>query len=356
MQATTINWKQRLKPYQRRSDARAWWAVLTTLVPVGLLFGLAGWLLQYGWWLTLAVDVLTGPWMMRVFAIKHDCGHRSLFRTRWVADVVGFVCGVLLLTPYWAWARFHARHHATAADLDRRHFQREVPTVTVDEYLAMPWWKRAGYRVFRTPVFILLVAPLLIFVMVRRFTAGNPRPSRAEVRSIVLTNVAIAASLLAASWLFGPFTVLMVFGPTALVGGACGTLMVFTQHHFESTYWARRGEWDFESACLRGSSYFKLPRVLRFLSGNLGYHHIHHLCSAIPLYELPRCYEENPELQAVTTLTIGGAWKALSAAMWDEEQQRMITFRELRGRPRTARTSAATVRRLAHGLPAPARN
>ena len=316
-------WTKIVMKYQTPDTRQALWQVATSIPPFFLLQGLMAWSLQYSYWLTLALGVLAAGFMMRIFIILHDCGHGSFFKNQKWNDALGVVCGVLTLTPYFHWRHSHAIHHASSGDLDRRGIG-DVTTLTLREYNALPWYHRLGYRIYRHPIVMFLIGAPLLFVVFHRLPYGD-FPAR-ERRSVHWTTLGIAALAAVMMALMGWREYLLVLAPIIWLGTVVGVWMFYLQHQFEETYWKPHPEWDYYSASLKGSSYYRLPKVLQWFTGNIGFHHIHHLSPKIPNYRLEQCFRENPLFHDVTTLTIGNSLKTLGWRVWDEEQQRLVGF------------------------------
>ncbi|MFP3941972.1 MAG: fatty acid desaturase, partial [Thermoanaerobaculia bacterium] len=262
--------------------------------------------------------------------IQHDCGHGSFFPSKRANNVLGSILGVVTLTPYRYWRRTHAIHHATSGNLDRREFG-EVSTLTVGEYQAASRWKRLGYRVYRNPITLLVLGPAWQFLIKHRLPVDAPKTWRAEWLGVMGTNVALAGAVAVMVAVFGLAPFLMVWAPIFVLSGAAGIWLFYVQHQFEDTYWERQPEWDFHLASLQGSSFYDLPAVGHWFTGNIGYHHIHHLSSRIPNYNLPRCMEEVPDLRHVTRFGFLESLGCLPLTLWDEERGKLVRFRDLRG-------------------------
>src|SRR4029079_13238321 len=247
----------------------------------------------------------------------------------------GAALGVVTITPYQYWRRTHAIHHATSGDLDRREMG-DINTLAVDEYLALSRWGKLCYRLYRNMFVLLVLGPLYQFVLKHRYPFDMPKGWGKEWRSVLGTNLALAAVLYLAHRTIGIGTLALVHLPITVISGALGVWLFYVQHQFEDTYWELHPDWDFHRAGVEGSSYFDLPPVLHWFTGNIGYHHVHHLASRIPNYRLRACREAVPELQHVTRLTIGSSFACARLKLWDPEQRRLIGFRELRKR-RSAR-------------------
>jgi acyl-lipid omega-6 desaturase (Delta-12 desaturase) len=305
---------------------------LTGTAAAFVLFWIAAFLaLQVSYLLTLALTVPAAGFLVRLFMIQHDCGHGSYFRSRRARDWVGFCVGVLTLTPYQYWRRTHAHHHAHSGDLDLRGFG-DVDTLTVKEYLARPRRSRLAYRIYRHPLAILLVGPVVHFVIQHRYPRKVPREWKQAWASIWWTNLCLAGILVAAAFTVGLVPFLMVQVPVTLISGSTGILLFYVQHQFEEAYWDRKPDWDFFEAAVYGSSHLVLPRPLSWLTADIGIHHVHHLSAGIPNYRLKECLDANPPLQEATRITLRDTARLFRLTLWDEEAGRMIGFRDLRAR------------------------
>jgi omega-6 fatty acid desaturase (delta-12 desaturase) len=285
------------------------------------------WSLEVSYWLTLGLAVLAGGFLIRLFIIFHDCGHGSFFKSEQANHVLGFITGVLTFTPYWHWRWEHALHHASSGDLDRRGTG-DVWTLTVEEYLAASRWKRFSYRLARNPFVLFVLAPLFLFWFFQRIPQAQAKGR--ERNSVYWTNLCIAA-LLAGMWFaMGWKPLLLISLAVWMVAGAAGVWLFYVQHQFDGVYWDRQETWDYELAALQGSSFYKLPRILQWFSGNIGFHHIHHLSPHIPNYNLEKCHRAEPIFQAVKPVTLFASFKSLTYRLWDEQQRRLVGFGVLR--------------------------
>jgi omega-6 fatty acid desaturase (delta-12 desaturase) len=283
--------------------------------------------LGYSYWLTLLLALPAGGLITRTFIIFHDCGHGSFFKSQRANNILGTICGLIVFVPYYQWRFEHAIHHATSGDLDRRGTG-DITTLTVQEYLSRSRWDRFKYRVYRNPFVLLGVGPVFTFLISQRFTNSISR--KRERYSVYFTNLVILAIVVTMSLTIGLSTYLLIQLPVALIGATAGIWMFYIQHQFDGTYWEHHEDWDYATAALRGSSYFKLPKVLQWFTGNIGLHHIHHLSSRIPNYALQRCHDENPVFQEVTTITLWSSLKSLRLNLWDEEGRQLVGFRHLK--------------------------
>lgn len=317
-----------LAPYREPDARRSLWQLAST----GLLFA-AAWaamlLAQKSgrYWLTLLLAVPSAGLMIRLFIVQHDCGHGSFFRQGWANDLVGRVLGVLTVTPYHYWRQTHALHHSTSGNLDRRGWG-DINTLTVREYRALPARARRAYRLYRSFPVLFILGPVFHFLIYHRWPGIVPKDWRRERLSILGTDLALACVLLAAHLTVGVGSFLAVHLPALVLTTWAGMWFFYVQHQYEETYWHEEKDWDFALASLRGSSFYDLPRVLHWFTGNIGYHHIHHLNSRVPNYNLPRAMRENPVFQDVTRLTLLDSLRCARLALWDEERGRLVSFRE----------------------------
>ncbi len=320
-------WKEIVAQSQTPSTPRATWQIVNTMVPYAALWYLMFHTLSVSWWLTIPVAVLAGAFLVRLFIIFHDCGHGSFFKSRAANDFVGFVCGMLTFTPYYHWRWEHSLHHASSGDLDRRGTG-DVWTMTVQEYLESSRWKRFAYRLARNPVVLFGIAPFYLFIIRNRFPKRSA--NRRERSSVYWMNLAILGMAGAMTFLFGLKAYLIIQLTALMVAGSAGIWLFYVQHQFEGVYWERRDEWDYAAAALQGSSYYKLPRVLQWFSGNIGFHHIHHLSPRIPNYNLEKCHKADPLFQSVKAVTLFSSLKSLRFRLWDEQERRLVGYWQLR--------------------------
>ena len=325
--APARRWVPVLARYRVPSDARAWWEIAITLVPFLALWGAGWWAMTVSPWLGVAVALLNGLFLVRLFIIQHDCGHGALFSNRRVGDWVGRALGALTVTPYDVWARIHAGHHGAAGNLDRRG-PGEVHTLTVAEYRARSRWGRLQYRLYRHPVTLFALAPAWVFLVENRLPLGLMRAGRKYWISAMATNAAIAA-LLTALWAIGGWMPLLaLFLPTTVCAATVGIWLFYVQHQFEDTHHDRDADWDLHDAALHGSSHYDLPAPLRWLSGNIGLHHVHHLNSRIPFWRLPAVLRENPGLEQGQRLTIRDSLRCVRLKLWCEQTRRLVSLRD----------------------------
>lgn len=321
----------------RKSDARkASWQLVNSLGSYVLVWVLYYYSLSVSGWLAVPLAVLGAGLLVRIFIIFHDCGHGSFFASRFANDFWGCVCGLLTFTPYYQWRHEHAIHHATAGHLDKRGTG-DLWTMTVREYLAASYCRRFAYRLARNPFVLFILSPLVLFLIVQRFP--RPKGGVRERRSVWSMNIAILLTAAALSLAIGFWAYLLFQLAIMLVAGSAGVWLFYVQHQFSEVYWERGEKWDYCGVALKGSSYFKLPRILQWFSGNIGFHHIHHLGPGIPNYNLESCHCAEPMFRDIKPLTLADSFGTLSLRLWDESSRRLVGFRSLKqglsARPQT---------------------
>jgi omega-6 fatty acid desaturase (delta-12 desaturase) len=326
---------QDLAGYREPHHGRSVFELLITIVPLVLLWLSMWFALKLGYGLYLLLAVPAAGFMVRLFMIQHDCGHGAFFRNRLANDWVGRVIGVVTLTPYDFWRRTHAVHHASSGNLDRRGIG-DVDTLTVGEYLSLSRWGRLRYRTYRHPLVMFGLGPAYLFFLQHRLPVGLMRAGWQPWLSTMATNLSIVLAAAVTIWAagFGPFLLVQV--PVMLISASLGVWLFYVQHQFEDTFWAADKTWNLHEAALRGSSHYDLPIVLRWFTANIGVHHVHHLCSRIPFYRLPRALRRHPELAKIGRLTLGQSILCVRLVLWDEAARRLISFRELRTLPSQA--------------------
>ena len=330
--AARPNWLKTTKAYEQIDLRKSIWQLVNTMIPY-----IALWYLMirtihlgYSYWLTLALAVLAAGFSVRIFIFFHDCGHGTFFTSRRARSILGYITGVLMFTPYRDWSHNHRVHHATAGDLDRRDVG-DVWTMTLDEYLAAPRSQQIFYRLVRNPIFMLGIGPFYVFLIANRFATKNAK--RRERQSVWITNLALLAIILVASQTIGLRTYLLIQLPVILIAATGGIWLFYVQHQFEGVYWARHEEWNPIKASLQGSSYYKLPKIVQWFTGNIGLHHIHHIRPRIPNYNLQRCYDETPAFQSVKPITLRSSLRSLWLNLYDEQSGKLVSFRALKTLP-----------------------
>jgi omega-6 fatty acid desaturase (delta-12 desaturase) len=322
------SWKTILSGYCEPNHARSIAELAITALPFAALW-IAAWLAFWLGhpWASLFIAVPAAGFFVRLFMIQHDCGHGAFFSDRRANDWVGRAIGVLTLTPYDFWRRNHAIHHATSGNLDRRGIG-DIDTLTVREYRARSRWGRLQYRLYRHPLVMFGIGPAFLFLLQHRVPVGQMRAGWEPWISTMATNLAIALIVAILVWFIGIKAFLLVHLPIMLMAATTGVWLFYVQHQFEHTTWDHAEDWIFHDAALRGASYYDLPAPLRWLTANIGAHHIHHLCSRVPYYRLPRVLRDYPELRGVGHLTLVESIACVRLVLWDETQRRLVSFRD----------------------------
>lgn len=316
---------------------RSLFQLITTGLPFLALLGVMAAASRGALWLTLVLAIPTAGLLVRLFIIQHDCGHGSFFKSRAANDLLGRALGVLTLTPYGSWKQSHAAHHAATGNLDRRG-QGDVETLTVAEYQARTPLGKLGYRLYRNPFVMVLLGAPVNFIVLQRLPVGRAFRDRDARRSILSLNLALIVVFGLPMLAFGVLPVLAAYLPVMIIASWIGNWLFYVQHQFEGAYWEKDGNWNFHEAALTGSSYFKLPPVLQWFSGNIGLHHVHHLCSRVPNYRLQACLDASPELHAISKrITLRESLKCWGLALWDEQARLLVRFQDLRYAPRIDR-------------------
>lgn len=326
-------WPKILSAYRHPRRGRSVFELVATAAPFVGFWCLAWASVHYGFWPGLILIVPAAAFLLRLFMIQHDCGHGSFFAHRHVDDWTGRALGVLTLTPYDYWRRAHAAHHASAGNLDERGAG-DIDTLTVAEYRKRSAWGRFCYRFYRHPAVMFGIGPIWLFVLKQRLPIGMMRDGALPWVSTMATNLGIAGLAGGLILLLGVGPFLTVHLPIVTLAGAAGIWLFYVQHQFEETHWARQGEWRFQEAALHGASHYDLPVGLKWLTGNIGIHHVHHLSSKVPSYRLPEVLRDHPELRHLGRITLVQSLRLVKFALWDEERRELISFRdEVRSRP-----------------------
>jgi omega-6 fatty acid desaturase (delta-12 desaturase) len=313
--------------YKGADLGRSLTQLLTTAVPFMLLSTAMWFALENGYWFALALTLPAAGLLLRFFIIQHDCGHGSFFRSRFACDMLGRAISLLTLTPYGNWRKAHAIHHATSGNLAKRGFG-DIKTLTVREYQALGRGKRWFYRLYRNPLVLLFFGPPYLFILSYRVPFDAPVPFREAWPGVVMLNAALVVLYGSLGMTLGWLNLLLILGPIVLMSAWAGGWLFFIQHQFENTVWDDGDDWDFHDAAIRGSSYYVLPKILQWFTGNIGLHHIHHLNGKIPNYRLQECLDASPELKGMSRLTILESLKCPRLALWDEDSRRLTTFRQ----------------------------
>jgi len=333
-------WRDALEPYTRADRGRGQRFLLISVLPYLVLFVLMDLSLGISYLLTLALAIPTAGFLVRTFIVFHDCTHGSFLASKRANRWLGTSLGLLVFSTFEPWKHSHAVHHATAGDLDRRGVG-DVLTLTVAEYEARSWRGQMAYRLFRNPLVMFGLGPIFALLVQPRIV---PRSARPRVKhSVIATNVVLVGLVGGLCYLMGWREYLLVQTPIIMLAGAAGIWLFYVQHQFEEAYWQSSTDWSYSDAALRGSSYLALPKLLQFFSGNIGFHHVHHLSARIPSYNLPRAHDENPIFHQVPTLSLRDGLRAVRLKLYDQDGARMVSFAQARSR----RLWAWDIRRLA---------
>jgi acyl-lipid omega-6 desaturase (Delta-12 desaturase) len=301
--------------------------IVNTIVPLIVLWYLAYLSLSVSYLLSIPFILLTSGFLVRTFILFHDCCHQSFFKSRLANEILGTITGILTLVPYQQWKHSHSIHHATSSNLDKRGIG-DMWLLTVDEYISSPWWRRMAYRIYRNPFVMFGIGPISVFLIEYRFNRRGAR--RKERINTYITNISIVALYAALCWAIGWQAFVLIQGPVFFLSGLLGIWLFYVQHQFEDSYFEHETEWSYVQAAVEGSSYYKLPKLLQWITGNIGFHHVHHLSPKVPNYNLEKAHNATPPLQKATTITVGTSLKSLRYRLWDENNKTFITFKDIK--------------------------
>ncbi|EJS56400.1 fatty acid desaturase [Bacillus nitratireducens] len=323
----TKNLKKQVAPFEKSTAKKSIWQIINTVVPFIILWYLAYKSLSVSYWLALVPSLLAAGFMTRIFIIFHDCTHHSFFKSRRVNRIVGTCMGVLTLFPFDQWGHEHSVHHATSGNLDKRGTG-DIWTLTVNEYLAAPFRLRLAYRLYRNPLVMFGLGPIYVFLLKNRFNRKGAR--KKERMNTYLTNVLIVALIGVLCWAIGWQSFLLVHGTIFLIAGSVGIWLFYVQHTFEDSYFEEDKEWEYVKAAVEGSSFYKLPKILQFLTGNIGFHHVHHLSPRVPNYKLEEAHNNTLPLKNVPTITLATSLRSIRFRLWDEQSNNFVTFKDVK--------------------------
>jgi omega-6 fatty acid desaturase (delta-12 desaturase) len=323
---STPAWRTAVARFEQPSIYRSTRQLLNSLVPYFALLVTMYYMMDVSYWITVALAIPAAGFLVRIFIICHDCGHGSFFRSRRANRIVGFITGLLTFVPSYYWSHEHARHHATSGNLDSRGTG-DIWTVTIREYLAMPRWQRVWYRLYRNPFFLFGLAPSFVFFIRYRF--WRSRDNARGRRSTIYTNLAIVAVILIAHFTIGFKAYMMVQLPILLIAFSAGVWLFYVQHQFEDTYWEPGDRWNYVRQAIDGSSFYDMPRIMHWFTGNIGFHHIHHLSPRIPNYFLRDCHRSHPMFRQATRVTLRTSLKSMRYRLWDEDEKKLVGFNHI---------------------------
>jgi omega-6 fatty acid desaturase (delta-12 desaturase) len=319
--------KKNVAPFEKTDTKASIKQLVNTLGPLVLLWYAAYLSLSVSYWLTLPIAIVTAGFVVRTFILFHDCCHQSFFKSRSANDILGTIMGVLTLVPYQQWKYSHGIHHATSSNLDKRGVG-DMWILTVDEYAASPLWRRIAYRIYRNPFMTFVVGPVAVFLFQYRFNRKKAR--RKERINTYVTNLSIISLYALIIWAIGWQAFVMIQGPIFFISGLSGIWLFYVQHQFEESYFENDDEWNYVKAAVDGSSFYKLPKVLQWITGSIGFHHVHHLSPKVPNYNLEKAHNASPPLQKATTITIGKSLESLRFHLWDERNKTFVSFKNIK--------------------------
>jgi omega-6 fatty acid desaturase (delta-12 desaturase) len=325
-------WLKILSAYREPQVGRSVFELIVTVLPF-VLFWAAAWIaIDFGYWFGMIFVLPAAGFLLRLFMLQHDCGHGSFFGRRRFDDWTGRAIGVLTLTPYDYWRRAHAQHHASAGNLNERGVG-DITTLTVAEYRALSGRGKLSYRLYRNPLVMFGIGPAWLFLFKQRLPFGMMRSGALPWISTMTTNALVAALALLLIWGIGTVPFLLIHLPIVLLAGSAGVWLFYVQHQFEDTHWSIPPEWTFQHAAMHGSSHYDLPLPLRWITGNIGMHHVHHLSSRVPFYRLPEVLRDYPELASLGRITLKESLSCVKLILWDEASSRLVSLREAKSLP-----------------------
>ncbi|MEW5552606.1 fatty acid desaturase [Peribacillus frigoritolerans] len=323
----TKSLRKQIAPFEQSTTKQSIWQIINTLGPFIILWYLAYISLSVSYWLALIPAVFAAGFLTRIFIIFHDCTHHSFFKDRRANRIVGTIMGVLTLFPFDQWGHEHSVHHATSGNLDKRGTG-DIWTLTVDEYLAAPFKLRFAYRFYRNPLVMFGLGPIYVFLLKNRFNRKGAR--KKEKNNTYLTNVLIVVFAALLCLAVGWQSFLLVQGSIFMISGSIGIWLFYVQHTFEDSYFEENEEWEYVLAAVEGSSFYKLPKLMQFLTGNIGYHHVHHLSPRVPNYKLEMAHNNTQPLENVPTITLATSLRSLRFRLWDEESKNFVSFNDIK--------------------------
>lgn len=325
-QANDRSWQKVIMKYNQPDLRKSIWQIYNSVIPYFILWYLMVQSLQVSYIITLFLIIIASGFLVRIFIIFHDCGHGSFFKSKKTNHIVGIICGILAYTPYDKWHSQHSGHHATTVNLDKRGIG-DVWTMTVNEYKNSSKGKRFFYRAFRNPFIMFTVGPLFMIIVQNRFSKKSLTPK--ERWNVYFTNIVLLLMAIGMSFLIGIKAFLIIQIPLIVISHVIGLWLFYIQHQFEDVSWDRADTWDYKTAAIQGSSFLKLPGILQWFTGNIGFHHVHHLSPRIPNYYLARCQYENDMFKDVKPITLISTFKALNLSLWDEANHQLVRFRKI---------------------------
>jgi len=313
-------------PYTKANNKKSIMQLINTLVPLVVFWTLSYVSLSVSVWLTLLFSIIASGFLVRTFIIFHDCTHGSFFHNKKWNDTIGTITGILTLFPYEKWKREHSIHHATSSNLDKRGVG-DIWVMTVDEYVNASKWERLKYRLYRNPFILFGLGPLFLILIANRINEKGA--NRKEKRNTYITNFMIILIYGLMIYFMGWIAFLLVTGVMVYVAAALGIWLFYIQHTFEDSYFEEESDWNYVKAAVEGSSYYKLPPLLQWLTGNIGFHHVHHLAPRVPNYNLEEAHESTPPLQHATTITLRTSLRSLKYRLYDPKVKNFVTYKSI---------------------------
>ncbi|AJS57265.1 fatty acid desaturase [Paenibacillus sp. IHBB 10380] len=326
-QPTVSNMKKNIAPFEQIDTKASIRQLINTVVPLVVLWYLAYLSLSVSYWLTLPITIIASGFVIRTFIIFHDCCHQAFFKSRLANEIIGTITGVVALVPYQQWKNTHSIHHATSSNLDKRGTG-DMWVLTVDEYAESSKWRRLAYRIYRNPLVLFGAGPIFIFLFSYRF--NRKAAKRKERMGTYITNVSLVTLYAVLCWAIGWQAFVMIQIPIFFVSAMLGIWLFYVQHQFEHSYFEHDEEWSYVNAAVEGSSYYKLPKLLQWITGNIGFHHVHHLSPKVPNYNLEKAHNASPPLQKATTITLSSSLKSLNFRLWDENSKTFVSFKSIK--------------------------
>ncbi|MEH6947225.1 fatty acid desaturase [Bacillus sp. JJ634] len=320
-----VNLRKQIAPFEKSNVKTSVKQLVNTIPPFILLWVAAYYSLEISYWLSLGLSIIASGFVIRIFIIFHDCCHQSFFKSRKANDILGTITGVITLFPYEKWKRDHSIHHATSSNLNKRGTG-DIWIMTVEEYVNASFWSRLQYRLYRNPLVMFGLGPAYLFLVSNRFNRKGAR--KKERINTYVTNVSVIVLYTLLCLAIGWQAFLMIQLPIMFVSGLLGIWLFYVQHQFEDSYFEEEENWDYVKAAIDGSSYYKLPKLLQWVTGNIGFHHVHHLSPKVPNYHLEKAHDSTPPLQQATTITLRSSLKALRFRLWDESSKTFVGFHE----------------------------
>jgi Fatty acid desaturase len=318
-----------VKAYQLPDSRKARTQILNSFLPFVAIWAAMYFLLDVSFWLVLPLAIVNAFFLVRIFIIQHDCGHQSFTASRKANDIIGEVCSMISFMPYRYWAKSHNFHHGHNGLLWEHRDIGDINLLTVNEFKALPRWKKIHYALFRSFPVLFVIGPAWYLLIQNRFALIRLKGWEHAHKALMKHNILLISVHVGLVLLLGPKAFLLVHLPILVFFSIIAIWFFYVQHQHETAYKEWKDKWDYIRAAVQGSTFYNLPRLFHWLTGNIGYHHIHHLNPLVPNYELARCHHENPIMDRVANkITFWESLRCIFNKLWDEEQERMITFRE----------------------------